>query len=101
MWNLALVNSIVAKARLNPTGTILEIGPSVETSPSASSMRCYMVGQFDVLVFQPRWITSFIYQQQKNIAYMVLMSELILHVIKGLKLIEHCLLLKFVARFWS
>jgi hypothetical protein len=32
---------------------------------------------------------------------MVLMSELILQVIKGLKLIECCLLLKFVARFWS
>jgi hypothetical protein len=54
MWNPALVNSIVAKARLNPTGTILEIGPGVETSPSAPSMRCYKVGQFDVLVFQPR-----------------------------------------------
>jgi hypothetical protein len=54
MWNPALVNSTVAKAKLNPTGTILEIGPCVETSPSASSMRCYMVGQFDVLVFQPR-----------------------------------------------
>ncbi|KAL5653692.1 hypothetical protein ACJX0J_033011, partial [Zea mays] len=48
------------QARLNPTGTILEIGPGVETSPSAPSMRCYKV-------------------------------------IKGLKLIERCLLLKFVA----
>ncbi|AQK78505.1 hypothetical protein ZEAMMB73_Zm00001d035192 [Zea mays] len=77
MWNPTLVNSSVAKARLKPTGTILEIGPGVETSPSAPSMRCY--------------------KQQKNIAYMVLMSELILRVIKGLKLIERCLLLKFVA----
>ena len=47
-------------------------------------------------------ITVFIYQQKLNYClYMALTSELIRQVIKGLKPTERCLLLKFVARFWS
>uniref|UniRef100_A0A0E0N2H3 rRNA adenine N(6)-methyltransferase n=1 Tax=Oryza rufipogon TaxID=4529 RepID=A0A0E0N2H3_ORYRU len=37
LWNPALVDSIVEKAGLKPTDTVLEIGPARGTSPSASS----------------------------------------------------------------